>query len=348
MKILSGGQTDFFGLDVGTTAIRAVQLKGPGPIKTLANYAFAPIESAVAQSDGKMDKQKVAKAIHDLVLKSGIKTKNVAVNLSSHRVFTTVIEWDKMPLPELAQAIKYQAEPLIPTPIDQSKIDWAVIGDSPADPKKFEILLTSVPNEYIESRLDVLESVGLNVIAFEPDGIAMARSLAPLDSTLPQMFLDIGSNTMDLVITSNDIPHLVRTIPIGTATLIRAAVQNLAIDPAQAEQFVLKFGLVKDKMDSQVYNAIIGTVDSLMLEIDKSIKFFQGRYPASKIERVIVSGGASALPELPLYIANKLNMNVEIGNPWRNVGFPESRKDELSAEANHMAVAVGLAERTND
>lgn len=347
MKILSGGQTDFFGLDVGTTAVRAVQLKGSGPMKTLANYGFAPLESTVSQSDAKLDKQKVAKAVHDLVAKAGITTKNVAVNLSSTRVFTTVIEWDKMPLPELAQAIKYQAEPLIPTPIDESKIDWAVVGDSPSNPKKFEILLTSVSNQYIEERLDVLESIGLNVIAFEPDGIAMARALAPLDSTAPQMILDIGSNTMDLVITNNDVPHLVRTIPIGTATFIRAAVQNLAIDPAQAEQFVLKFGLVKDKLEGQIYNAIIGTVDSLMVEVDKSVKFFQARYPGAKIERVIVSGGASALPELPLYIANKLGMNVEIGSPWRNLTFADARKDELTALANHFAVAVGLAERTN-
>lgn len=346
MKLLGGGGTDFFGLDVGTTAVRAVQLKGAGPVKTLAHYGHSPIEGYVALSDAKTDKEQVAKTIHNMVVKSGISTKNVAVNLPSTRVFTTVIEWDKMPLPELAQAIKYQAEPLIPTPIDQSKIDWAVIGDSPSDPKKYEIILSSVSNEYIESRLDILESIGLNVIAFEPDGIAMGRSLVPLDATAPQLVLDIGSNTMDLVIMIQGAPHLSRTIPIGTATLIRAAVQNLAIDPAQAEQFVLKFGLVKDKLEGQVYNAIIGTVDSLMLEIEKSIKFFQGRYPANKIDRIIVSGGASALPELPLYIANKLGMNVEIGNPWRNISYPPAQQNELTSLSNHFAVAAGLAERT--
>ena len=346
MNILSGGQTDFFGLDVGTTAARVVQLKGAGPVKTLSNYGQAEFEGHSALSEAKNDKQKVAHTIHDLVQRAGISTKNVAVNLPSTRVFTTVIEWDKMPMAELSQAIKYQAESVIPTPIDQSKVDWAVIGDSPSDPKKFEILLSSVPNEYIEARLDVLESIGLNVIAFEPDSIAMARSLVPSDSTAPQVILDVGSSSMDLVITVAGTPHLSRTIPIGTGTLIKAAVQNLNIDQAQAEQFVLKFGLGKDKLEGQVYNAILPTVDSMMQEIDKSIKFFQSRYPILKVERIIVSGGASALPELPLYIANKFGINVEIGNPWRNVSFPPARQDELMAMANHFAVATGLAERT--
>ena len=52
---------------------------------------------------------------------------------------------------------------------------------------------------------------------------------------------------------------------------------GVTVDPAQAQQFVLKFGLSKDKLEGQVYNAIIGTVDNLMSEIEKSIKFFNGR-----------------------------------------------------------------------
>ncbi|HXY17919.1 MAG TPA: pilus assembly protein PilM, partial [Candidatus Nitrosopolaris sp.] len=112
-----------------------------------------------------------------------------------------------------------------------------------------------------------------------------------------------------------------------------------------AEQFVYKFGLGKDKLEGQVYNAIIGTVDGLINEIEKSISFFQGRYPTLKIERIVVTGGASSLPEFPLYIANKFGLNVEIGNAWRNVSFPPARQNELLTVSNHFAVAVGLAER---
>jgi type IV pilus assembly protein PilM/plasmid segregation protein ParM len=108
---------------------------------------------------------------------------------------------------------------------------------------------------------------------------------------------------------------------------------------------VFKFGLGKDKLEGQIYNAIIGVVDILMGEIEKSIKFFQGRYPAAKLERIIVTGGASAMPELPLYVANRFGLNVEIGNAWGNVNYPASSQNELLAISNRFAVAVGLAER---
>ena len=117
------------------------------------------------------------------------------------------------------------------------------------------------------------------------------------------------------------------------------------MDAAQATQFVYKFGVSRDKLEGRVYNAIIGVVDNLVVEVEKSIKFFQQRYPNAKLDRIIVTGGASTLPEFPLYIANKFGINVEIGNAWRNVSFPSSRQNELLSISNHFAVACGLAER---
>ena len=58
-----------------------------------------------------------------------------------------------------------------------------------------------------------------------------------------------------------------------------------------------------------------------------------------------VTGGASIIPELPLYLANKFGINVEIGNAWRNVVFAADRQDELLKISNQFSVAVGLAER---
>lgn len=344
MSILSG-VSDFFGLDIGTTAVRAVQLRGSGAVKALDRYGYNALEGTAALSDAKADRQQVAKAVHELVRQAGITTKNVAVNIPSSRVFTTVMDWDRMSPDELAKNIRYQAGSIIPTPLEKSKLDWAIIGDSPKDPKKIEVLMSSVANEFVETRLDLLESIGLNVIAFEPDSMALVRSIIPVDVTTPQLVLDIGATATDLVIAMNGTPRLSRSIPVGSQAMVRAAAQNLNINAAQAEQFVFKFGLGRDKLEGQIYNAILGTVENLISEVEKSIKFFQSRYQTARIERIIATGGASSLPEFPLYMANKFGISVEIGNAWRNVSFPESRQNELLAVSNHFAVAVGLAER---
>lgn len=345
MSLLTG-VSEFFGLDIGTTAIRLVELRGNGPAKTLVRYAYLPIDPRIVLSDSKTDQQKVVQAVSDLLTQARMTTKNVAVGLPSQRVFTTLADFDRLPMGELASAIRYQADSLIPTPLAESKLDWAVVGDSPKDKTKVEVLLSSVPNSFIEQRLDALESIGLNVIAFEPDNLAITRSLLPTDVTTPQLVLDIGQKSTDLVIAMNGAPRLTRAIPTGVEQIIRGAAQNLNIDDKQAEQFVFKFGLSKDKLEGQIYQAIIGTVDLLMTEVEKSIKFFQARYTDTKVDRMVVTGGASVLPEFPLYLANKFGVNVEIGNAWRNVTFAPDRQNELLAISNQFGVAVGLAERS--
>ena len=345
MSLLSG-VSDFFGLDIGTTAIGAVQLSGSGPVKSLVKYAYIPIDVKIAQSESAADKQKLIAAIQELLAQAKITTRNVVVGLPSQRVFTTVVDFDRLAPGELAKAIRFEADSLIPIPLTDASMDWAQIGDSPVEANKVEVLLSSVPNEFVEGRMDALESIGLNVIAFEPDNLAVSRALLAPDAVQPQMVLDIRHSSTDLVITMNGVPRLTRAIPTGSDAFLKTAMANLSIDQKQAEQFVMKFGLAKDKLEGQIYHAIIGTVDVLMAEIDKSIKFFQKRYgDAAKIERIIVSGSGSQLPQLPLYIANKFGISVEIGNAWRNVAYSQDRQNELMALTNQFGVAVGLAER---
>lgn len=347
MSLLLGAASDFFGLDIGSTAVRLVELRGGGAgNKALLKYAYVPLESTIAMSDAQADRQRLAQTISQLISQAHVTTKNVVVGIPSSRVFTTVADVDRLPEHELAKAVPLQADSLIPTPLAESKIDWALLGDSPADKTKQEILLTSVPNKFVEDRLDLLESIGLNVVAFEPDNLAMARALSVPEAGA-QLILDVGHRASDLVIMLGDAPHLTRSIPTGVEAIVRSAAQGLNVDQKQAEQFVFKFGLSADKLEGQVSQAIGGTVDLLSTEIEKSIKFFQTRYTSNKVERIIVTGGASVIPEFPLYLANKFGISVEIGNAWRKVTFGQDRQNELLAISNQFSVAVGLAERTS-
>ena len=335
---------DFFGLDIDTSALRVVQMKG-GKTKTLAHYASLDIDPKIVRSDAGADKQKLAQAIRQVVADARVTTTNVAVGLPASRTFMTVVDIDRLSPKELDQSIRLQADSLIPTPLDESKIDWSMIGDSPKEAKKVEVLLGSVPNSFVEQRLDLLESIGLNVVGFEPDGLAMTRSLMAPGTTGAALFLDIGFDASDLVLTLDEAPRLVRSIPIGSDAILRSAMQNLSVDEKQAEQFVYKFGVSSDKLEGQVLNAIKSNVDSLLSEVEKSIKFFNTRYPQQQVSKIVLTGMASTLPEFPLMVANRFGINVEIGNAWRNVGYPSERQNDLLAVSHKYAVAAGLAER---
>jgi type IV pilus assembly protein PilM len=228
MSSIFSGISDFFSLDIGTTAARIVQLKGNGPSKALVKYAYVPIEPKLAMSDAKADQQQVAQIIGQLVKQARVSTNNVAVGLPSNKVFSTIADIDRLNGRELAKTMPFQADALIPTPLAESKIDWALIGDSPVDKTKQEILLTSVPNKYVEERLDSLESIGLNVIAFEPDNLALARSMIGED-TQTQLIIDVGHRATDIIVVMGNVPHLLRSVPTGILMLTKNKPNNSSL-----------------------------------------------------------------------------------------------------------------------
>lgn len=342
---LMTGNTDFFGLDIGTTAVRVVQLRNSNKQRALVRYGHAPIDVKTSTSDSVADQAKLMEAIVGLVNAAGITTRNVAVGVPSKRTFNTVVDFPKLAQNELKKTIEYQAEGHIPQSLDEVKLDWAVVGDSPAAADKVEVLLSTVPNDFAEARLSALESAGFNVVAVEPDPLALVRALIPANATGSIMVLDLGSEETDLVISHAGTPRLIRSIPTGGRAFIKAAMQNLNVDEAQAQQFVYKFGLSQNKLEGQVYKALESTVDGLIAEVEKSIKFFKTRYKVD-IEKVIVTGGASTLPEFPLTLANKTGIAVEIGNAWTNISYPNDKYNDLIAISNQFGVAAGLGLRS--
>jgi type IV pilus assembly protein PilM len=156
----------------------------------------------------------------------------------------------------------------------------------------------------------------------------------------------MGARTTDLIVVYGGAPRLIRSIAVGGETLIKSAMQNLNTDYKQAAQFVSKFGLAQDKLEGQVFKALKSSMESLIEEIKKSVKFFSSRYQQISIEKIVVSGGASRLPEFPLYVANNTGMPVEIGNAWTNANYSSTLHDTLLSISSQFSVATGLALRS--
>jgi len=342
------GLGDFFALDIGTNAVRVVQLSSSGQDSwTLQHYGYAPVEEKITSGNSAEGMRRLGEVIMTAVGQSGIKEKNVAIGLPSSKTFTTVIDVPAMSEAELKSTIKYQIDQYIPTAIEETKVDWAFLGQSLHDPKMHEVLLTSTSNTYSEERLEFIESLGFNVIAAEPDPIAMVRSLLPQGVQDARLIIDVGERATDLAVTYGDSPRLVRNIPTGLGSLIKSAVQNLSVQEDQARQFILKFGLAPDRLEGQVYRAIEGTLDSFAAELVKSIKFFQTRYPNTPVGGILLSGFAAIVPRFGEYITAKTGVATSVANPWQRVRVAQSDQQQLSAIASEFATVIGLAQRKN-
>ena len=268
--------------------------------------------------------------------------------MPARKTYTAIIEVPNAPQRELTQTVKYEADQYVPMSVDEAKIDFAVLGICPNDPKKAEILLSSTDSAYAESVMEGIEQLGLNVIAQEPEPISMVRALAPVGVQDARMIIDLGETSTDLVVMYQGAPRLVRSIPGGLTSFVRTVESSLKVRGDQARQFILKFGLAQDKLEGKVYEALGSTLESFAFEMTKSVRFFQNRYVGAQVGGIVLSGFSGIIPFMAEYIEMKTGVATTQGNPWQYVKVTPEQQQLLLPVASEFSVAIGLAERSND
>ena len=339
-----GKSNDFIGIDVGSNAIRFVQLRKTGEKYSLTSFGSAQLPPNISQSDSKLDMQKVSQIIQQLIRSSKVSTKNVVTALPGSSVFSTVIKMPPMSQQELSQAVKYQAEQNIPLKVEDVRIDWQIVRKN-AETGESAVMVVAAPKTKVDRIMELFGMSELDVIYLETTPIATARALSNTTDPL-FMIVDIGASKTELTIVENGIVTHVRTLPSAGYALTRSIAQNLGLDAAQAEQFKQKFGLSQDKLEGQVLKSMRPILGTVIDEIQRSMKFYQDQY-GGNVGRIVLTGGSSRMPELTSYLKSLLNIEVVYGNPWSRVVFQPELTDKLNDNAAEFACAVGLAMREN-
>ena len=245
---LGYGVGDFFALDIGTDALRMVQLSGNSHGWVLQRFAYVPVSRSILQDSSDAGRRRLGETIQSAAEQAGIKTKNIALGMPSSKTFTTVIEVPTQDAKSMEKIVKYHADQYIPMPIDDAKVDFVILGPSPNDPQVTEVLLSSTSIAYAEERMESVEAFGFNLVAQEPDPIAMSRALTPPNTTGALLIIDYGEDSTDLSMVYGA-PRLVRMLPGGLSVLVRTVANSLNVKETNARQFILKFGLAQDKLD---------------------------------------------------------------------------------------------------
>jgi type IV pilus assembly protein PilM len=302
----------------------------------------------MVQDSSDAGKRKLGEVIIKAVQQAGIRTKNVAIGMPASKTYAAIIEVASQDTKGIGKTIGYEMDQYIPMAVEDAKVDFAVLGPSPNDPTKTEVLLSSTSIAFAEEKMETLESYGLNVVAQEPEQIAMARALLPPGATDGRMIIDYGEMATDLAIVYGGVPRLLRTIPGGLSVLVKTTANYLSVKEDQARQFILKFGLAQDKLDGQVFKALDSTLENFASELSKSARFFQTKYPNAKVGGIVLSGFAGVIPFMSEYIEAKTSISASQGNPWQLVRVTSDQQQALSQVASEFAVAIGLAERMNN
>jgi len=332
---------EFFGLDIGSYNIKAVQLKKNKDKYQLVAFGSVPFTKKGILSESESDLQELAETIKKLCQDVGIKTKNVAIALPQDQVFTRTVIFPSLSDEELKSALEWEAEQYIPLPLSEVFTAYEVIGKIKENgSEKIEVLLAAAPKSLVEKMIRVLKIAGLNPVSIEMEIMSIARSLAS-SSNESVLVIDFGAKATDLAIVENEKIVLIHSVSIGGEALTRAISLELGLEFNQSEAYKTSYGMDTEKLEGKVSSAIKPILSNIVSEIAKIIHFYQEKN--GNIKRIIITGGSAALPELNTFLAEKLNLEIQIGDPFSQVIKNDLAAKITSSDLPLYSVAVGLA-----
>lgn len=346
------------GIDIGTHTVKLVQLKKSGKRYQLLNFGMMPLmpESIV---DGTIaNPSAVVEAIRNLVRMEKIKTKDVATAISGQAVIVKKIRVPEMSDKELAENIQWEAEQHIPFEISDVNIDFQRIPPSDASNAgvdgQVDVLLVAARKSKVGDYQDLLIEAGLHPIVIDTDIFALENEFEMNnegDNHLVVALVDIGASTTNINILKGNVTLFQRDIAIGGNLYTSTIRKELSVTYEQAEN--LKKGIGFDaKVGKDDVLSLMATVsEDICEEIQRSLEFFRSTTPDTAIERMVLSGGCSLIKGLDQFLGSRLELPVELANPFQNVQYSEKIFDPeyIQAMAPVAAVGVGLAlRRVND
>ena len=343
---LSNNKTNTFGLDIGATSLRLVELKKDEKGLFIDSVGVSPISSKEIMSESTLDHQILADSIKKLVSQTQVKSRSVNIAIPQSQVYAKILEMPELSDKELSAALVWEMEQYIPLPLDQVRTDWQVLESYQKDGRKMmSVLIIAVPKSIIVKYEQIVSLAGLELASIETEIISVQRALSPIVATPdPSLIIHLGASTTDLIISKNEIIDMIFSIGLGGLAVTRAISVDLGIDIHDAENYKNAYGLNNNIFEGKIGKALSPILESIVADVKKALFLYREKSGVNSLKQVILSGSNALLPGIDVYFTNALNIQVVLGNAWtlRTInGVP----DQVMADFPSYNVALGLALR---
>jgi type IV pilus assembly protein PilM len=340
----------FFGLDIGNHSIKAIRLTDDATPK-LAGYAYGSTPLGILLSESEENQKRLAESIRDIIKSSNLASiKQVVFAVPESHVYRRLMTLPYVDDESLEKSVYWELKKWLSTPIDEVTLGTIIIGEKMQnDIKVVDVLAIAVKNTYLDRYMKVLEMAGLEPIAAETEGIAMVRAIYPLakDVTSSYLIVDFGSSSTDVSVAFKDKLIYSDSIPYGSDSITKAVSQTFSMDLVKAEEYKKTYGMDAEHFQGKLANVINPVVDLILADVRKSLEYFRREFSEIAPSKVFITGEAANMPGLLKYVAEKLQITVEIANAWDSVLVPAKDTAFLRKSASAYTVAIGLAKKTD-
>ena len=341
------------GLDIGTFAVRAAEVSlGANP--TLLNFGQVALPPGAVRNGEIVDSEAVGAAIRRLWIDGKFKAKSVVVGVANQRVIVRQAELPAMSDTDMRSALQFEAQELIPIPLDEAVLDFQVLEEfsAPDGELRAKLLIAAAQRDMVRTHLAAVERAGLSPRMVDLAPFALIRALgAELDLADggAEAIICIGGGVTNVVVHEQGVPRFVRVLLVGGDDITEAIATDLSVDLDAAEDLKRRAGSeIADATDAAVMQAqriVAARLTPLIEEIRGSLDYYLAQADSAPIRRVLVTGGTSRTAGVLERLQQALGGRVEAAHPLVSlrvgkIGLSETQLVDIEPV---LAVPVGLA-----
>ena len=267
-----------------------------------------------------------------------------------------------MPKAELRDGISLEAKNYFPFPIDDSLLDYEILGDVVEKGiRKYEVAVSVSPKLTVEKYLLLLGKTGIKPASFVPSSYALQKVAQELSTEegKTQCFVDIGKLHTELIICKGRYLLFSRKIPVAGDEFTKAMTGVLVSDRGrteltldEAEKIKQETGIpseteskiIEDKISTtQVLSMLRTPLEQLVSEIERCFDYYREESGGGKIDSLLLFGGGASLGGLIKYLSEGLGMEVKLGDPLERLILEENAVSERDKVSHRLELAIGAA-----
>ena len=355
-----GGGDNAVGIDIGSSAIKVVEIRKKGGKAVLETYGAIALGSYADIDIGRVTNlpiDKTVEALKEVLKQSGVTTTSSAFSIpvQSSLIFTVSLP-SQVKESEISSIIPTEARKYIPLPITEVSLEYFILPkkepsfeetnnpDLPSIlPENTEVLVVAIQNDAISKYRSIVSQCSLEAGFFEIEIFSSIRANFEHELSLV-LLMDFGASSTKLSLVEFGMVKNHHTINRGGADISSSISKSLDIPFSKAEEMKKEFGLFENPTEKSLADIIKVHVDYIFSETNNVLLSYEKKYNRT-ISKVIFSGGGSLLKGLKEVASNNFRAEIEIGHPFSKVGAPEFLGKVLETTGPEFAVALGLALR---
>ncbi len=354
-QIIAGKKGSVLGIDIGSSAIKVIQLGEKNGKAVLENYgelALGPYAGIGVGQATALTKPKIKEALADIIREANIEGTRAVLSIPMGSTLLSLIELPHVDRKQINDMIPLEARKYIPVPVSEVVLDWWILPqqDDRVDVDevgkgeeykhdKTEVLLAAIHNDTIDKYKDIKSSLDLVSSSFEIDIFSAVRSSVAKDNSVV-LVVDMGAGTTKLAVVDFGILRMQHIINMGSQDISVTISKLLKIDIDEAEKMKREQGLMGDNTEATEATQV--PLNHIVSEINKVIASYRKKH-SRPIEHIVLTGGGVLLKGFTEFAQKNINVPVKIGEPFSRVETPVFLKDTLKIAGPEFAVAIGLA-----